>query len=82
MPRQRCDRRLFPTILGSVASGFNAPDFGRKGTEEFLQPTSPQALSAFNAANARIDIRDLLPRVTAPTRIEDVSRPDSRAALR
>jgi DNA-binding NarL/FixJ family response regulator len=59
--------RLFANILGSVASGFTDPDFVRKGTEVFLQATSPQALSAFNAANARIDIRDLLPRVTAPT---------------
>jgi pimeloyl-ACP methyl ester carboxylesterase/DNA-binding CsgD family transcriptional regulator len=59
--------RLFANILGSVASGFNDPDFVRKGTETFLQATSPQALSAFNDANARIDIRDLLPRVTVPT---------------
>ena len=59
--------RLFANILGSVASGFTDPEFVRKGTEMFLQATSPQALSAFNAANARIDIRDLLPRVTAPT---------------
>ena len=59
--------RLFANILGSVASGFTDPEFVRKGTEVFLQATSPQALSAFNAANALIDIRDLLPRVTAPT---------------
>jgi pimeloyl-ACP methyl ester carboxylesterase/DNA-binding CsgD family transcriptional regulator len=59
--------RLFANILGSVASGFTDPEFVRKGTEVFLQATSPQALSAFNAANARIDIRDLLPRVMART---------------
>jgi pimeloyl-ACP methyl ester carboxylesterase/DNA-binding CsgD family transcriptional regulator len=59
--------RLFANILASVASGFTDPEFVRKGTEVFLQATSPQALSAFNAANARIDIRDLLPRVMAQT---------------
>jgi len=59
--------RLFANILGSVASGFTDPDFVRKGTEVFLQATSPEALSAFNGANARIDVRNLLPRVTAPT---------------
>ena len=37
------------------------------GRRRSCRPRSPQALSAFNAANARIDIRDLLPRVTAPT---------------
>ena len=59
--------RLFANILGSVASRFKDPEFVRRGTEAFLQTTSPQSLSAFNAANAQIDIRDLLPRVTAPT---------------
>jgi len=59
--------RLFANILGSVASGFKDPEFVRWGTKAFLRSTSPQGLSAFNAANARIDIHDLLPRVTAPT---------------
>jgi DNA-binding CsgD family transcriptional regulator len=59
--------RLFANILGSVASGFNDPEFVREETEFFLQTTSPANLSAFNAANARIDISDLLPRVTVPT---------------
>ncbi len=59
--------RLFANILESVASGFKDPEYVRRGTAVFLQTTSPQALSAFNAASARIDIRDLLPRVTAPT---------------
>jgi pimeloyl-ACP methyl ester carboxylesterase/DNA-binding CsgD family transcriptional regulator len=59
--------RLFANILGSVATGFKDPEIVRRGTEAFLQSTSPQGLSAFNAANARIDIHDLLPKVTAPT---------------
>jgi pimeloyl-ACP methyl ester carboxylesterase/DNA-binding CsgD family transcriptional regulator len=59
--------RLFANILGCVASGFKDPEFVQRGTEAFLQATSPQALSEFNAANAQIDIGDLLPRVTAPT---------------
>jgi len=59
--------RLFANILGSVASGFKDPDFVRTGTEFFLRTTSPAALSAFNAANAGIDITNLLPRVAAPT---------------
>src|SRR4051812_49301355 len=59
--------RLFANILGSVASGFKDPDFVRTGTELFLRTTSPAALSAFNAANAGIDITNLLPRVAAPT---------------
>jgi pimeloyl-ACP methyl ester carboxylesterase/DNA-binding CsgD family transcriptional regulator len=61
------ERRLFANILGSVASGFKDPEFVRRGTELFLQTTSAQAFSAFNAASALIDIHDLLPRVTAPT---------------
>ena len=59
--------RLFGNILGSVSTRFNDPEFVRRGSELFLQTTSPQAFSAFNAASALIDIRDLLPRVTAPT---------------
>ncbi len=59
--------RLFANILKSVASGFKDPDLVRGATEFFLQTTSPAALSAFNAANAGIDITDLLPRVAVPT---------------
>jgi pimeloyl-ACP methyl ester carboxylesterase/DNA-binding CsgD family transcriptional regulator len=59
--------RLFANILGSVATGFKDLEAVRRHTEALLQVTSPHALSAFNAANAMINIRDLLPRVTAPT---------------
>ena len=59
--------RLFANILSSVASGFKDPDFVRTANGSVPADHVPQALSAFNAANARIDIRDLLPRVTAPT---------------
>ena len=53
----------FADTLSSVASGFKDPEAVRRHTEAFLKTTSPQALSAFNAANVGIDIRDLLPRV-------------------
>jgi pimeloyl-ACP methyl ester carboxylesterase/DNA-binding CsgD family transcriptional regulator len=59
--------KLFANILKSVASGFKGPDFVRPATEFFLQTTSPAALSAFNVANAAIDITALLPRVAVPT---------------
>jgi DNA-binding CsgD family transcriptional regulator len=59
--------RLFANILESVASDFNDPDYVRNATSVVLQTTSSAALSAFNAANARIDITDLLPLVTVPT---------------
>ena len=61
------ERRLFANILESVASGFKDPEYVRRATAVFLRATSPEALSAFNAASARIDLTDLLPRVTAPT---------------
>ncbi|HET9268580.1 MAG TPA: alpha/beta fold hydrolase [Vicinamibacterales bacterium] len=61
------ESRLFANILGSVSSGFKDPELVRQGTDFFLQATSLQAFSAFNTASARIDIRHLLPRVTAPT---------------
>jgi len=61
------ERKLFANILGSVASGFADPDFVRVGTELFLRNVSSAVLSAFNAATARIDIANLLPRVTIPT---------------
>ena len=58
---------LFANILQSVASGFKDADFARTSAQFLLQTTSSAALSAFNAANARIDITDLLPRVAVPT---------------
>ena len=70
--------KLFANILASVASGFKDPDFVQKGTEAFLQTTSPSALSAFNAANARIDITELLPRVAVPTLVTHRGRGSAR----
>jgi pimeloyl-ACP methyl ester carboxylesterase/DNA-binding CsgD family transcriptional regulator len=61
------DRELFAKILEGVASGFKDPDYVERRAAAFLRATTPVALSAFNAASARIDIRHLLPRVTAPT---------------
>ena len=61
------ERRLFANILGSVASGFGDPDYVRHGTELFLRSVPPAVFSAFNAAAARIDIVNLLSRVTTPT---------------
>jgi len=59
--------RLFANILETVAAGFKDSELVLRGTEALVRTTSPKALSAFTAATARIDIRDLLPRVTAPT---------------
>lgn len=39
----------------------------RLRTEGHLKATSPEGLAAYNAANGRIDITKLLPRVTVPT---------------
>jgi pimeloyl-ACP methyl ester carboxylesterase/DNA-binding CsgD family transcriptional regulator len=61
------EREIFVNILGSVATGFRDPDLVRLGTESHLRTTSAAGLAAFNAANARIDITDLLPQVTVPT---------------
>lgn len=61
------ERKLFGNILMGVASGFDDPAFVKQGTELFLHATSPENLSAYNAANARIDVTALLPRVLVPT---------------
>ena len=61
------DSKLFASILGSVATGFQDPDLVRLLTESFLQTTTAAGLAAYNTANARIDITDLLPRVKTPT---------------
>ena len=74
--------RLFADILSSVASGFKDPEAVRRHTEAFLKTTSPQALSAFNAANVGIDIRDLLPRVPKPERETTSSTSDSHVFSR
>ena len=61
------ERELFAKILEGVASGFKDPDYVERRAAAFLRVCTPEALSAFNAATARIHIRDLLARVTAPT---------------
>ena len=61
------ERELFAKILEGVASGFKDPDYVERRAAAFVRTSTPEALSAFNAANARIDIRHLLPQVTAPT---------------
>jgi DNA-binding CsgD family transcriptional regulator len=61
------DAKLFANILGSVAMSFEDVDLIRLRTEAHLHGTSPGGLAAFNAANERIDITDLLPEVRVPT---------------
>jgi hypothetical protein len=61
------DSKVFASIMGSVATAFQDSDLVRLHTELFLQTTTGDCLAAYNAANARIDITDLLPRVQVPT---------------
>jgi len=61
------DSKVFASIMGSVATAFQDSDLVRLHTELFLQTTTATGLAAYNAANARIDITDLLPRVQVPT---------------
>jgi pimeloyl-ACP methyl ester carboxylesterase/DNA-binding CsgD family transcriptional regulator len=61
------DSKLFASIMGSVATAFQDSDLVRLHTESFLQSTTAAGLAAYNAANARIDLTDLLPRVKVPT---------------
>jgi pimeloyl-ACP methyl ester carboxylesterase/DNA-binding CsgD family transcriptional regulator len=61
------DRQLFANLLGSVATSFKDPELVRLLAEGHLKATSPEGFAAYNAANRRIDITELLPRVTAPT---------------
>jgi pimeloyl-ACP methyl ester carboxylesterase/DNA-binding CsgD family transcriptional regulator len=61
------DSKLFASIIGSVATGFEDSDLVRLLTESILQTTTMAGLAAYNAANAQIDLTDLLPRVKVPT---------------
>jgi pimeloyl-ACP methyl ester carboxylesterase/DNA-binding CsgD family transcriptional regulator len=61
------DSKLFASIIGSVATGFEDSDLVRLLTDQFMQTTTVAGLAAYNAANARIDLTDLLPRVKVPT---------------
>jgi hypothetical protein len=57
----------FGKILTGVASHFKDPEFVEKHAAHFVRSTSLSDFAAFNAANARIDITELLPRVRVPT---------------
>jgi|SRR5687767_13258538 len=61
------DSKLFASIMGSVATAFQDADLARLHAESFVKTTTVAGLAAYNAANARIDITDLLPRVKVPT---------------
>jgi len=61
------DPQLFANMLGSVATSFRDAELVRMLTEGHLKATSPEGLVAYNMANGRIDITQLLPRVTVPT---------------
>ena len=52
-------------ILQSVATDFQDAELARLGSS--LRTTSLDGLGAYNMANGRIDITELLPRVTVPT---------------
>ena len=66
-PMAHDDSKLFASIIGSVATGFEDPDLVRLLGEQFLQTTTVAGLAAYNAATARIDITDLLPHIQVPT---------------
>jgi DNA-binding CsgD family transcriptional regulator/pimeloyl-ACP methyl ester carboxylesterase len=61
------DPHLFANVLGSVATNFQDAELVRQRTEGHLKATSPEGLVAYNIANGRIDLTQLLPRVTVPT---------------
>ena len=61
------DPELFANMLGSVATSFKDPELVRIRTQGHLKATSAEGLLAYNAANSRIDITELLPKVAAPT---------------
>jgi pimeloyl-ACP methyl ester carboxylesterase len=61
------ERKLFANIVMAVASGFQDPNYVLLGAELLLSRISAATLKAYNAANARIDVTDLLPRVSVPT---------------
>ena len=66
-PMANDDPHLFASIIGSVATGFADSDLVRQLTDEFLHSTTPAGLAAYHAANALIDLTDLLPQVKVPT---------------
>jgi pimeloyl-ACP methyl ester carboxylesterase/DNA-binding CsgD family transcriptional regulator len=61
------DPQLSGNILLSVATSFRDPDLVRLGASLSPRAPSPEGLVAYNMANGRIDITQLLPRVTVPT---------------
>ena len=61
------DPKLFANMLGSVATSFQDAELVRLRTDWHLNGASPDDLVAYNAANERIDITDLLPQLSVPT---------------
>ena len=61
------DPKLFANILQSVATSFQDAELVRLKTPLQLNAASPGDLAAYNAANGRIDLTDLLPQLTLPT---------------
>ena len=61
------DPQLFANLLGSVATSFKDVERVRLLTAGHLKSTSREGLVAYNLANGRIGITELLPRVTVPT---------------
>lgn len=61
------DPKLFANMIGSVATGFQDAELVRLRSEWHVTGASPEELIAYNAANAHIDVTDVLPRVAVPT---------------
>jgi pimeloyl-ACP methyl ester carboxylesterase/DNA-binding CsgD family transcriptional regulator len=63
------DPQLFANVLGSVATSFQDAELVRLRTEWHVTGCLPNDLIAYNAANGRIDITDLLPQLTVQTMV-------------
>jgi pimeloyl-ACP methyl ester carboxylesterase/DNA-binding CsgD family transcriptional regulator len=66
-PVSNRDPKLFANMLGSVATSFQDAELVRLRTEWHVNGSSPDNLVAYNAANGRIDVTDLLQQLTVPT---------------
>jgi DNA-binding CsgD family transcriptional regulator len=54
-------------VLSNVASSFESKELGNEMADAMRQATSPAGLEEFNRVSARMDLKDLLPQITAPT---------------
>lgn len=61
------DPKLFANVLSSVATSFEDAELVRLRTAWHLNGASQEDLVAYNSANARIDMTDMLPMIRVPT---------------